>query len=293
MRRALSLTLAAILVIGIGVTSSPRVAVAAGPVRPHAEVSGCPSGKTHIATRPDTEQEAAYNDDLVLCDWGYSEGHYRFSFKNDSPVVWAFYDTNQTDEVPSYGSIYHDPTGIAPLFWRFATAYGIAHSEWIVAPGETVWLDSLIDVSFGLAQPVLATSWLFYKQQADKIVKLGKDYAKRIATTGYASKTRQFLWDCAAAGVTTDNALKADDEDVIVYAANWATAAKTGGECIQSFTHLFPKKVKKLPSSTYSVGKWFNSTEKVLSKASTYLDDIRVSRQWIAGVIGLFRAVRL
>lgn len=116
----------------------------------------------------------------------------RYNFTNDSPVVWAFYDSVRTGEVPASSRMHYKLKGTVALFRQFAIAEHIAHSAWIVSPGETVWLESLENVSFGIATPLISSSWLLYRQQSSKISELGKSYAKRIATMGSKSRTRTF-----------------------------------------------------------------------------------------------------
>jgi hypothetical protein len=277
MKRALLTLLATVLCVGLAVAMSPDTAFAGGIARPHTGVNDCESG-VGIATIPSTTEEAIYNDELTLCDLGTSSGQAgRYSFRNDSPVVWAFYDTILTGQLPRNNRIHYLTSAIVPLFRPMALAEHISRTNWIVAPGETVWLDSLVDVSFGVATPLINSSWLLYRQQADKLSALGVSYAKRIATTASTSRTRTFLWNCVAAGVTTHNTLKAGTTlPPIQYAAGWLSAAKADSQCASSFAKLFKKKSPTLPGSTTSVKKWFSTAR--LSAAESFLEDIDSSR---------------
>ncbi|MGO4300203.1 hypothetical protein [Leifsonia sp. RAF41] len=292
MRRIAALALSIALVTTGCAIATPRSAAAQPGLQPHTGVHSCPDDTTRIGTYSETDLEAEYNEDLVLCDWGPQEpGHFQFTFTNESPVVWAFKDRIQTAYVPENNSIYHEPTGIAPLFSTFAIEAGIAGNDWIVAPGERVSIASLDTLAWGVATPLITSSWLLYKQQADTIVKLGKQYAKRIATTGYASRTRTFLWNCTEAGVTTRNALRVDsNDDAVDVAASWLSTAKTDSACVKSFSDLFAKKSSKLPPATYSIKKWFNTGG--ISEASAFVGEIMTSREWIRDLTGLVRSFR-
>lgn len=294
MRRATAIMLSVALAVGGGVSTASQSAAAEEFIRLHTDLNGCLAGVTRLGTYAETELEAQYNDDLVLCDWGVQEpGTPQFTFTNNSPVVWAFRDGVETSKVPVFNTIYHGPTGITSLFSQFATYSGIAANDWIVAPGETVSFDSVSSIRWEIANPRITSSWLLYKQQADKIANLGESYAKRIATTNYKSKTRNFLWNCAAAGVTTKNAINGrSNEDPLDFATTWLKAAKTAPDCVRSFADLFPKKSSKLPSSTRSPGRWFSSTSKALSKTGAFVGEIAASREWMLNVTGLFRSFR-
>ncbi len=294
MRRVIVFMLSAAFAAGLGVSAASQPAVAVEVVQPHPELSSCPAGVTRLGTYAETELEAEYNDHLVLCDWGPQQpGTLQFTFTNNSPVVWAFRDGVEPSKVPVFNTIYHEPTGIAPLFSRFATYFGIAGNDWIVAPGETVSLESVSSIGWEIAFPWITSSWLLYKQQSDKIAKLGKSYAARIATTNYESKTRTFLWNCAAAGVTTRNALNSGGKaDPLDFAATWLTTARTDAACTESFADLFPKKSSRLASSTQSPRKWFNTATTALKKTSAFVSEIEASREWMTNVTGLIRSVR-
>lgn len=244
MRRLIAIVLSAAFAAGLGVSAESQSAAAEEVVRSHIEVSSCPAGVTRLGTYAETESEAEYNDHLVLCDWGPQQpGTLQFTFTNNSPVVWAFRDGVETSKVPVFNTIHHEPSGVAPLFSRFATHFRIAGNDWIVAPGETVSLESVGSIGWGIAFPWITSSWLLYKQQANKIAKLGASYAARIATTNYESKTRTFLWTCAAAGVTTRNALHSGgNADPLDFAATWLKTARMDAACTKSFADLFPKK---------------------------------------------------
>lgn len=287
-RRALLIPLAATAALAITLTTSPQMATADGILRPHIGVTDCDAGTLGIETFPENYEEAQYNDDLTLCDWGLGSGQpAEYSFKNESPVVWVFYDSIYTQYSPSSGRLHFKTTGIVPLFRDFALSSEVWSTPWIVSPGETVWLDSLVNVSFGIASPLVNSSWLLYKHQAAKVAALGKSYAKRIATTKYESKTRTFLWECVAAGITASNSLSADSKlDAIDFASSWLTTAKSVVGCKGSFKSLFPKKPPKLPASTTSLSKWFDP--KTLNTASKYIDDIDKSRTAIAEITHLF-----
>jgi hypothetical protein len=280
MRRALSLLLTVILALGVALTTSPQVATADGIVRPHTGVGACGLGSQGVETVPATAEEASYNEELTLCDWGQypsPDQLARYSFTNYSPVVWAFYDSNRTGLTPASNKIHYKLAGTVAVFRQFAIDAKISPTVWIVAPGETVWLESLANVAFGIATPLINSSWLLYKQQSDKVTNLGTSFAKRIATTGYQSKTRTFLWNCVAAGITTKNTLKAgSNRPPIELASSWLSTAKSDGQCVDSFTALFPKKSSKLSQSTTSVTKWFST--KNLSTAVSFLDDIKEAR---------------
>ncbi|MDB4891028.1 MAG: hypothetical protein JWL61_2883 [Gemmatimonadetes bacterium] len=295
MRRVLPFMLTAALVVGVAVTTTttqPAAAASEAVVQPRTDVHSCDARSTRVSTYAKTDLEAQYNEDLVLCDWGPQQpGHYRFTFTNKSPVVWAFKDRVETWLVPANNAIFHEQTGVAPLFSKFAIASHLSHSEWIVVPEEQVAIASLDTLAWGVATPMIISSWLLYKQQAEKIKKLGTAYAKRIATTGYASRTRTFLWNCVAAGVTTNNAVKSDgNANSLDFAATWLATAKKGSDCVESFHDLFSKKSSKLPSVTYSMEKWFN--RKALTPASEIVGEIKVSRAWMSSIIGLFRAIK-
>lgn len=294
MRRGLPLLLAALLAVGSVAVSAPRPAAAGEAVRPHTALTSCPDGSTRLGTYGETDAEIEYNDDILLCDWGpQPDGVLRFDFTNNSPVVWAFQDAEQKWLVPQYNTIQHQPSGVAPLFSKFAAWAGMSGSNWIAAPGETVSLASVDSLAWAIANPTMMSSWLVYKWQADKLTKLGKDYAKRIATTGYASRTRTFLWNCVDASVTARNTLTTDtDADPLDFAATWLTSAKKSGDCVDAFTELFPKKSSsRLPTSTGSIGKWFNTRS--LSTASAFVGDIRESRAWMSSISGWIRALRV
>lgn len=283
MKRAVAFALAAALGVGV-VSASSSSAVASA--------DDCEAPSVGLQTIAETPLEAEYNDLLTLCDLGETRPaeDYEYSFTNDSPVVWAFYDSVYDEDVPHWSDIAHATDTATSLFSQFTTWAGLSHSEWIVAPGETVWLTSLDDVKFGVAKPLITSSWLFYNHEAEKIADLGKDYAKRIATSGYKSKTRAFLWNCAWAAVDTANALKKSKKiEPLSFASAWTTSAMNDYYCGKSFKDLFPKKSSALPSSTYSKAKWFNPN--VLKKASSYLGEIKTSSEILATVRGIFRTV--
>ncbi|MBG6058198.1 hypothetical protein RCH16_001566 [Cryobacterium sp. MP_M5] len=294
MRRTIVILLSAALAAGGGIPPASQLAVAEEVVRPHTEVSSCPAGVTEVGTYAESELEAEYKDDLVLCDWGPQQpGTLQFTFSNNSPVVWAFRDGVERSKVPVFNTIYHEPVGIAPLFSQFAIYTGIVDNDWIVAPGETVSLASISSIGWGIAFPRITSSWLLYKQQADKLARLGKSYAAQIATTNYESKTRTFLWNCVEAGVTTRNALSSGtNADPVDFAATWLKTARADAACTKSFAELFPKKSSKLPSSVQSPRKWFDTTTKGLSKAGAFVSEIKASREWMANVTGLIRSIR-
>ena len=246
-----------------------------------------------MQTTPSSPVEAEYNDDLTVCDWGpfaSSIGHKlaRYSFKNGSPVVWAFYDTVNTTLVPRPPTVMtFYSTGIAPLFRKFAQAKHIVDNDWLIAPGETVWFSSLDYVGATPAFPQITAAWLVYNYEANKLMDLGTDYAKRIATTGYASKTRTFLWNCSFAAISTKKSLAlssdADPQDI---AKSWLASAAKDGTCIDSYKALFPKKTTKVPSSIY-MGKWFNT--KTLTETNEIVEKIDKSAALTATVKGIFR----
>ena len=294
MRRLIVSMLSVALVAGAGASTPIQFAAADEAIRPHTALSGCPAGVTRVGTYPETELEAEYNDALVLCDRGHQPtGALQFTFTNNSPVVWAFRDGVERWKVPVSNSIRHEPVGIVPLFSQFATQFGIVGNDWIVAPGETVSLESISSIGWAIAYPRITSSWLLYKQQADKIAQLGTLYAAQIATRNYESKARTFLWNCAAAGVTTRNALSTGtNADPVDVAATWLKTARTDAACTESFADLFPKRSSTLPSSTQSARKWFTSAKNSLSETSAFVSKIQASRQWMANVTGLIRSIR-
>ncbi|WP_374010381.1 hypothetical protein [Leifsonia sp. LS-T14] len=236
MKRALALALAAVL--GVGVVSASAGPAAAG-------ARDCEAPSVGVETYAETELEAEYNDMLTLCDLGQPQrlGDYQYSFTNDSPVVWAFYDAIYTGNVPRTSAIKHATNSATSLFSKFTTWAGFSHTEWVVAPGETVWLSSLTNVKFGVATALITSSWLFYNQQAKKLADLGKGYAANIATNKFRSKTRTFLWQCSWAAVNTANALKSSEKiEPLSFASAWASSAVNDYNCGASFKDLFPKK---------------------------------------------------
>jgi hypothetical protein len=283
MKRALALILATAL--GFGVVSASSAPAVAG-------ADDCEAPSVGVQTYAETDLEAEYNDMLTLCDLGQPQqsGDYEYSFTNDSPVVWAFYDSVYTDETPHWSDIAHATSTVTSLFSKFTTWSGLSHSEWLVAPGETVLLRSLTHVKFGVAEPILTSSWLFYDHEAKRIAALGTEYAKRIATNGYKSRTRSFLWYCSLAAVDTANALSnSKSTEPLSFASAWATSAVKDYDCGRSFKELFAKKSSTLPSSTYSKAKWFNPN--TLKKASSYLGEIKDSSEILATVRGIFRTL--
>jgi hypothetical protein len=259
-------------------------------------MADCPKASTGIRTIPSTDQEIQYNDDLTVCDWGplFKLFNHRaqYSFKNASPVVWWFYDSAGSTAVgghviPQWSVMYPDTWGITPMFRQFAIGTGLMPTGWLVSPGETVWLTSLYNVSFTPADPLITAKWLLYKQQADKLKSIGTEYAKRISTNNYESKTRTFLWNCVNEAVTLNNARKTDMvDDPYGSALSWMNAASDGSQCKDSFKDLFQKKLKNHPVVTSSSDKWFSTTN--LKKASTFLDDIKSSGETLETVVGIF-----
>jgi hypothetical protein len=296
MSRALALVISTILAVGLAVTTAPQMASAEGIIRPHMGMNDCPEAATGIQTIPSTDQEAEYNDDLTVCDWGpffdsIFDQRAQFSFTNDSPVVWAFYDAVQTNQTPLSSLIYYNTSGITPMFRQFAFSTQISPTDWIVSPKETVWLSSLDNVAFTPADPSITSSWLLYKQQANKIKSLGTAYAKRIATRNYESKTRTFLWNCVAAGITTENALKTNfNNDALGSASSWLSSAKDGSQCIDSFNNLFRKKLTNHPQITSDVSEWFSTSK--LTEASGFVAKIKSSDELLETIIGVFHAAR-
>jgi len=294
MKRVLPLVIA--MVFAAGAVSTPvERAVARTSSAESAETTAqgsCPDGAVEKGIYAQNQVEADYIGDLTLCDWApQPSDHYRYSFTNESPVVWGFRDAFQQTTVPVDSTIHHDPMGIAPLFSVFITAMGISESDWILAPGETVWLSSIDRLEFGLATPVIASAWLLYKQQSSKLKSLGKQYWNRLITTRYPSKTRTFLWNCVAAGASLGPALDTDvGKDPLDFAIDWMDSAKSDRDCIRSFSDLF-KKSSKPASQTSSVTKWF--TTKGLDKASDFLGTIKVTREWMGSITGWVRSFRV
>jgi hypothetical protein len=270
-RRAIPLVVSLALAL---VVAAPPVAANASGERDTA-VTRCGTGGMRLATVPETQEEAVYNDEIVVCDYGPTTSP-RYGLSNSTPVVWAFYDSRNTTVVPTSSRITHQATGVTQIFWSFLIAKKIFGNAWVVAPGETVWLSSIDEVSFGVADDAINSAWLFYQRQAGLITKLGQVYGKRIATADSTSKARTFLWNCAAAGIKTGKLVTADDDqDPLDLAAGWVHSARADKDCASSF-QKFAKSNRDVPASENTTAKWFTTSD--LDAADTYLTRITKAR---------------
>ena len=295
MRRPLAVLIAAVVAAGTSAVAVTPTAAAEDVIRPRRGMFDCPEPATGLRTVPSTEVEAEYNDDLTVCDWGpFFDSIYhktaRYSFRNASPVVWAFYDTVYTSRIPRQPPthIYVDDNDIAPLFREFALDKHIINNGWIVSPEETVWFSSLEYVGFTPAYARITAAWLVYNYAANKLRDVSTAYVKRMATAG--SKTRTFLWNCTYAAISAKKSLALNsDRDPTDVAKSWLGSAAKASGCIDSYKALFPKRTAKLPPSTY-MRKWFNAT--TLTEADEIVEKIGKSAALTATVKGIFRIVQ-